>query len=101
MRGKKRDTGRGRRSLKVKVKTARGRKAVAHFAAAKRAALILQKHGRRRVAYREMRKRRAVIRRRLHALRMGAYGAVIAKTLEKRVAGWIEPRRAAKARASA
>ena len=77
-------------------KTARGRKAVAHFAAAKRAALILQKHGRRRVAYREMRKRRAVIRRRLHALRMGAYGAVIAKTLEKRVAGWIEPRRAAK-----
>ena len=77
-------------------KTARGRKAVAHFAAAKRAALILQKHGRRRVAYREMRKRRAVIRRRLHALRMGAYGAIIAKTLEKRVAGWIEPRRAAK-----
>ena len=77
-------------------KTARGRKAVAHFAAAKRAALILQKHGRRRVAYREMRKRRAVIRRRLHALRMGAHGAIIAKTLEKRVAGWIEPRRAAK-----
>ncbi len=27
---------------------------------------------------------------------MGAYGAIIAKTLEKRVAGWIEPRRAAK-----
>ena len=48
-------------------KTARGRKAVARFAAAKRAALVLQKHGRRRVAYREMRKRRAVIRRRLRA----------------------------------